>query len=232
MYEWHWQVIWNYKQIFIEGALVTLELTLLAILLGTLLGSLMAAIKKSNNQVLSFLAKAYIEIFRALPILVLLIWIYYVIPLLFNWQISGFTAAVLALALHLSAFAAETIKAGIESVPVGQFESGQALGMTGRQIMVFIILPQAIKNMLPNLLGLYINELKNSSLASIIAVNELLHRSNILISSTYRPLEIYTAIALVYLVLILPLVYLTRLAEKHLRKSKISVAPIDYEPFT
>jgi len=232
MYEWNWQIIWTYKQIFVEGALVTLGLTLVAVVIGTLIGALMAALKRSSNLVLSFLAKFYIEIFRALPILVLLIWIYYVIPILFNWQISGFTAAVVAIALHLSAFSAETIRAGIESIPSGQFESGYALGMNSRQVMIFIVLPQAIKNMIPNLLGLYVNELKNSSLASIIAVNELLHRSNILISNTYRPLEIYTTIALVYLILILPLIYLTKSLEKKFIKGAPPFRAVDYESQT
>jgi len=230
MYQWNWQIIWINKSVFIEGALITLGLTLVAVCIGTIIGALMAFLKRSSNPILSFLSKFYIEIFRALPILVLLIWIYYVVPMLLNWQISGFTVAVIAIALHLSAFAAETIRAGIESIPAGQFESGYALGLTSKQVMLHIIFPQAVKNMIPNLLGLYINELKNSSLASVIAVNELLHRSNILISNTYRPLEIYTTIAIVYLILILPLVYLTRILERRFTKSEAPTAGIDYGP--
>src|SRR5437868_5245104 len=105
MYEWNWQIIWTYRQVFLEGALVTIGVTFLAVIIGTLLGGLVAYLKKSPSSVVSFLAKCYIEIFRALPILVLLIWIYYVLPVLFNWKLNGFTVAVIAIALHLSAFA-------------------------------------------------------------------------------------------------------------------------------
>lgn len=218
MYNWNWEIISLYKMIFIEGALVTLGLTFLVVIIGTGGGCLMAVLKKSTNIFLSLFSKIYIELFRALPILVLLIWIYYVMPILFNWRVSGFWVAVVALSLHLSAFVAETIRAAIESVPSGQYESGLVLGMRKIQIMWHIILPQAVRNMIPNLLGLYVNELKNSSLASVIAVNELLHRSNILISNTYRPLEIYTTMAVVYLIIILPLIFVTRWFEKRLAK--------------
>jgi polar amino acid transport system permease protein len=95
--------------------------------------------------------------------------------------------------------------------------------------MIKIIIPQAVRNMIPNLMGLYINELKNSSLASIIAVDELLHRSNILISETFRPLEIYTAVAATYLIIILPLTYLSRLFERKLAKGDKPKLGVNYE---
>ncbi len=227
MYTWNWNIVWTYRSVFIQGALVTLELTLFAIILGTMLGILFAFVKRSNNPVFSYIAKIYIELFRALPILVLLIWVFYVFPLIFDLRLSAFNSAVLALSLNLSAFVAETVRAGIESISVGQFESAYALGLNKFQTMRYVIFPQAIKNMTPNLLGLYINEIKNSSLASVIAVGELLHQSNILISNTYRPLEIYTTVAIMYLIIILPLVFVVRIFEKKLNKN--SNAEIEYE---
>lgn len=101
--------------------------------------------------------------------------------------------------------------------------------MSPTQVTIHIIVPQAVRNMIPNLMGLYISQLKNSSLASVIAVNELLHRSNILISETYRPLEIYTTIALVYLVLILPLVWLSRMVEHRLAHVDRPTLGMEYE---
>ncbi len=229
MYEWDWNVIAFYKDVFIQGALVTIWLTLLAIVFGTIVGVIFAFLKRSSNPVTSLLAKIYIELFRAIPILVLLIWIFYVAPTLLGWSVSAFWSAVIALSLNLSAFVAETVRAGIESIVKGQFEAGYALGMTSRQVMGKIVLPQAFKNIVPNLLGLYINEIKNSSLASVIAVNELLHLSNTLISNTYRPLEIYTTVAVVYLIIILPLVYVARVTERRLIKSEKPVKEMDYE---
>lgn len=216
MYDWNWNIILLYKLVFLEGALITIALALTAIICGTLLGIIIAFFKKSRNLLLSSLGQAYIEIFRSLPILVLLIIIFYIFPILNGWILTPFTTAALALSLHLSSFVAETVRAGLESIPRAQSESGLALGMTRRQIILYIVAPQAVKNMIPNLLGLYIQEIKNSSLASVIAVNELLHRSNILISETYRPLEIYTTLAAVYLIIIIPVAYLTRLIERKL----------------
>ena len=221
MYQWDWSIILQYRQVFIEGALTTLWLTLLVVVCGSLCGLLIGLMRRSTFPLFSVFAIAYIEIFRALPILVLLIWIYYVSPILIGVQFSPFITALIALSINLSAFVAETVRAAIESIPKNQFESGLTLGLSQTQTMFFIILPQALKNMLPNLLGLYVTQLKNSSLASVITVNELLHRSNAVISNTYRPLEVYTAVAVCYLLLILPLTILAGVVERRLaRKTK------------
>jgi len=219
MYIWNWQAILLYKSVFIEGALVTLKLTLFVVVVGTILGIILAWLKQSQNKLVSFSATIFVELFRALPILVVLIWIFYVMPILLEWRISAFLSSGLALSFHLSGFVAETIRAGIESIPKNQFESGLALGMNTHQTMMHIVIPQATRNMIPNLMGLYINELKNTSLASIVAVNELLHRSNILISEIFRPLEIYTTVAVVYLIIIVPFILLARLMERHFSKT-------------
>ncbi len=216
MYEWNWRVIELATPLLLRGAVVTLWITLLAVLLGTSLGVFLAAIRRAKVPALAPLALVYIELFRAIPILVLLIWIYYVLPIFFDWRISSMMAAVLALALNLAAFVAETVRAGLESVPAHQEESALALGMTRQQVMVRILFPQALRNMTPNLMGLYVAELKNASLASIIAVNELLHRANILISETFRPLELYTMVAVVYLLMIVPLIAVSRIVERRL----------------
>lgn len=218
MYTWNWHVIFDNKSVFIDGALVTIGLTLLVVVLGTLIGGLFAFLRRSQDPILSWLARIYIELFRALPILVLVIWIYYVVPILFGIRLSAFAAGTLALSLNLSASVAETVRAGIESIPRSQYESGLVLGFSPWQTMVRIIFPQAIRNMIPNLLSLYITQLKNSSLVSIIAVNELLHQANLLISNSFRPLEIYTAVAVMYLILITPPVLLANYYEQRLNE--------------
>lgn len=223
MYHWNWSIVLQYKSVFIEGAFVTLGLTLLAVVLGTLLGILVGLVRRTTIPLAPILATLYIELFRALPILVLLIWVYYVAPILFGIRLAPFTAALLALSINLSAYVAETVRAGIEAIPKNQFESGRTLGLSATQVMAVIILPQALKSMLPNLMGLYITQLKNSSLASVIAVNELLHRSNSVISNTYRPLEVYTAIAIVYLAIILPFTFFAQRVEQRLSKKVRSI---------
>lgn len=223
MYDWNPRLLWLYSDALLEGALVTVLLALLTVVLGTVIGSALAFLRRSKIEIVSLGAGAFIALFRALPILVVLIWIYYVVPSVLGWAMSPFTAALIALSAHLAAFVAETVRSGIESIPRSQFESGLALGLTPFQTMRRIVIPQAVRTMLPNLLGLYITEAKNCSLASVIAVNELLHRANTVISDTFRPLELYTAVAVIYLLILLPLIGLARWTEK---KYSAGIQPI------
>lgn len=216
MYFFNWNIIFQYKNIFIEGSLVTIELTLLSVIGGTILGIAIGLARRSNIAIVQLAARVYIEIFRALPILVLLIWIFYVVPIVFSWKFSPFVAAWIGLSLNLSAFVAEVVRSGIQAIPQNQYEAGIVLGLRPIQVMFKIVLPQTFRNILPGLMGMYIATLKDSSLASVIAVNELLHRSNILISNTFRPIEIYTSIAVMYLAIILPVTFLSRRLEKRL----------------
>lgn len=213
-YQWDFSIVWRNQDVFVNGALVTLQLTFFAITLGTLWGFLLGLSRLSKFKILRAFTSLYIEIFLALPVLVLLIWIYYSGPLLFRFlNISNFWTAVLALALSLGAFVAEIVRSGIEAVPRGQVEAARGMGMTFLQATRKIVVPQAFRVMTPPLLGQYITCLKLSSLASVIAVYELLHSAQNLITYTYRPLEIYTAVALTYVVLIFPFSLLTRRLE-------------------
>ncbi len=223
MYVWQWGVLAQYSSVFLQGAFVTIALTLLTIVAGSVLGLLIALARRSSIVLLPQLSRIYIELFRGLPILVLLIWIFYVVPLLTGILLPPFIAAAISLILNLSAYIAETMRGGIESIPRNQYESGLTLGLRPLQVMRLIVLPQALRTVLPSLLGLYIETLKNSSLASVIAVNELLHRSNEIISTTYRPLEVYTAVALMYLAIIIPATYFSRLLEKHLAQKRRTI---------
>lgn len=214
-YEWNFRIIWLYKETFVLGTLTTLELTFIAVILGTVFGLFLALGRLSSSSVLKYFSVIYIEIFLALPLLVLLIWTYYSLPLIVKFlTLTSFKTAALCMTLNLAPFVAETIRAGIESIPKGQKEAALSVGMSYSQTMRRIILPQAIRRITPPLLTHYITILKLSSLASVIAVNEIVHSASNLISTTYKPLEIYTTIAVIYLIIILPLTFSTRLLEK------------------
>lgn len=205
IYNWDFSVIFTYKEAILKGTLVTLELTVLTIIIGTIIGLIFAFMKLSKNPVLKYPAVVVIELFRDLPVLVLLIWLFYVVPPLLGINISAFSTAVIGISLSLGAFSAEILRAGIVSIPKGQTEASLALGLTKFQMMKDIILPQAKKMIIPPLAGRYIETIKLTSLASVIAVNELLHSGENLISVSYRPLEVYTIIAILYLIIIVPL---------------------------
>lgn len=214
MYTWNWTLILNYRFVLWEGILITLALISIVIIVGTLLGIIIAILKKTLNKELLYLPKIYIEVFRSLPVLIILIIIFYVLPIIWGLNLSPFLTAVVALSFHLSAFTAETLRAGFSVIPDDQIESGLVLGMTKRQIMIYILIPQIMRNIIPNMIGLYVQELKNSTITSIIAVNEVMHRANILISETYKPLEIYVAVAIAFLVITIPMTLLAEKIEK------------------
>lgn len=218
-YHWDFSYILKYKEAFFHGTIITLEITIISIIIGTILGGFIAFFGKTPYKPVKFITIGYIEIFRAVPLLVLLIWLYYCLPILLNMKFNNFTTSIIAMSINLSAFAAESIRSGIESIPRGQKESGLALGLSSKQVMFRIILPQAFRVMIPNMLGLYITIFKLSSLASVIAVYELLHTANNIISQVYRPLEIYTIIAVIYIIIILPISLYARKLEKKIRLS-------------
>lgn len=216
MYQWDWQVVWQFRQAFFYGLLETCWLSLLAIILGTALGGVLVVARKSQNPILRFLSASYVVIFRTIPLLVLLLWIYYVTPLLLGVTLSPLTSAILGLLLNGAAFYAENIRAGLDAVPNSQRESALALGMSLWQTACRVIIPQAVRNILPNLLNQYITTIKLTSLASVIGVAELVNRGGSIIASSFRPLEVYTALAVLYLIIILPLDFLVGCFERTL----------------
>ncbi len=214
VYTWDFSVIFAYKEAILKGALITLELTFISIIIGSILGIIFALLKLSKNPVFRWPAVAFIEIFRDLPLLILLIWLFYALPPLIGIHVSAFATALVALSLNLGAFSAEIFRSGIVSISKGQTESSLALGLSKLQTIKDIILPQAMRTIIPPLTGRYIETIKLTSLASIIAVNELLHAGGNIISVSYRPLEVYTVIALIYLAIIVPLTLLLKKLEK------------------
>ena len=180
------------------------------------LGLLIALPVISKNKFSKGINWTYVELIRAIPLLVMILWVYYGLPQVAGISISAFAAGVLALAISDSAFQAEIFRAGIQSIDRGQIEAANALGLTYFQRMRFIVLPQAIRRILPRLGNQLIYMLKMSSLISVIGMQELTRRANELVVTEYRPLEIYTFLVLEYLVLILIVSAGVRWLERHL----------------
>ncbi|MFA5021778.1 MAG: amino acid ABC transporter permease [Patescibacteria group bacterium] len=213
-YTWNFNVIAEYKTAILNGTMLTLELTFFSLIFGTILGFLLALAKISKNKLLKYSAIIFIEIFTGLPLLVLLVWLYYALPIFTGFRISALPTAVIGLSLNLAGFAAEIFRAGIQSVPKGQTEASLTLGLTKFQIIRRIVVPQATKLIIPPLSGRYVETIKLTSLSSVISVDELLHSGQNLISVSFRPLEIYTVIAGIYLIIIIPLTLVLKKLEK------------------
>lgn len=207
---WGWYVIdprtqggMNNLQFLISGAWNTILLSVTAIAISIVVGLLVALPGLSERKGLRAFNRIYVECVRAVPILVLILWVYYGLPALSGITLNVFWAGVLALALSDSAFQAEIFRAGIQSIGRGQYEAAQSIALNYRDTMRFVILPQAIRRILPALGNQLVYMLKMSSLVSVIGMQELTRKANELVVTEYRPLEIYTILVLEYLVLIL-----------------------------
>lgn len=195
-------VIWNYRELFIRGIGVTLTLTLIGYIGGFLLGLLVGLGKLSKRKWISIPAKYYIDIFRGTPLLVQILIIHVaVIPTIFGHSLGPFISGVVALILNSAAYNAEIIRAGIQSIEKGQMEAARSLGMPSGIAMRSIILPQAFRRMVPPLGNELIALLKDSSLVMVIAVNDLLYAGKVVAGASFRTWEPYITIAILYLIL-------------------------------
>ena len=185
------------------GVWNTLGLSLVAITISVVVGLLVALPGLSGNPIARGFNRLYVESVRAVPILVLILWVYYGLPIVLGIAIGVFWAGVVALALSDSAFEAEIFRAGIQSIDAGQIEAADSLGLGYLDRMRFVVLPQAVRRVLPPLGNQLVYMLKMSSLVSIIGMQELTRRANELVTAEYRPLEIYSVLVLEYLALIL-----------------------------
>lgn len=200
----------------IGGIGTTLALSLTAILIGMTIGLMVAMPGLSKRKWPRRFNRIYVETVRAVPVLVLILWVYYGLPVVSGLQVSAFWAGVIALALSDSAFEAEIFRAGIQSVETGQREAARSLGLSRWQAMRLVVLPQALRRILPALGNQFVYMLKMSSLASVIGMSDLTRRANELVTSEYRPLEVYTVLVVEYLVLILIVSALVRRLESRL----------------
>ena len=187
----------------LDGLYYTIALSVTAILISIILGLLVALPGLASQRPARVVNRVYVELVRTVPILVLILWVYYGLPQVADISISVFWAGVLALAISDSAFQAEIFRAGIQSIDRGQHEAAHSISLSYVDKMRYVILPQAIKRILPALGNQLVYMLKMSSLVSVIGMEELTRRANELVVTEYRPLEIYTVLVLEYLVLIL-----------------------------
>ena len=202
----------------ISGMSVTIYISVISIIISMILGFIVAIPSLAKNKFLTYINIGYVEIVRAIPLLVLILWIYYGLPIMTGLSFSPFVSGIIALAISESAFQAEIFRAGINSIKKSQWEAGSSLGLTFYKRLRLVILPQAIKNILPALGNQFVYVLKMSSLVSIIGIADLTRKANELVVSTYRPLEIYTFLILEYLVLILFVSFFVRKLEKKLEQ--------------
>ncbi len=202
----------------LSGLTTTIYISVVSIIISMFLGLIVAIPSLAKSKFLTYINIGYVEIVRAVPLLVLILWIYYGLPIMTGISFSPFVSGIIALAISESAFQAEIFRAGINSIKKAQWEAGSSLGLNFFKRLRLVILPQAIKNILPAIGNQFVYVLKMSSLVSIIGIGDLTRKANELVVTTYRPLEIYTFLILEYLVLILIVSFFVRKLEKNLKK--------------
>jgi His/Glu/Gln/Arg/opine family amino acid ABC transporter permease subunit len=225
---WGWYVIdpttksgWTNIKFLVGGFGATILLSLLAAFISIILGLIVALPSLSNNWILRSLNRLYVEFIRAIPLLPMLFWVFYGLPVILKSlgipvEIDAFWGAVITLAVSDSAFTAEIYRAGIQSIAKGQREAAQTIGLSYAQSMRYVIFPQALRRILPPLANQFIYIVKMSAFASVIGMQELTRRANEIVVTEYRPLEIYTLLIFEYLILVLIISFGVRWLEKKL----------------
>lgn len=217
-YQFRWDTILGSNLDFMmSGLQMTLIISAITLVLAMIAGLIIALLDMSKFSPARWVGITFGEVIRNTPILVQLLWVYYVLPIVFGVRIESFVALVIGLSLYQGAFIAEVYRSGIQSVPRGHSEAAQVLGLTPVQNFVRIVLPQAIRMTLPPLASNFVQLIKFSSLGAVISVSEITRRGMELSSTTFRPLEIFTFIAVVYFVICWPLAMAIRWWEARLR---------------
>jgi polar amino acid transport system permease protein len=216
---WDFASVLSNTDALLAGAAGTLRIFAICLVAGLALGLVVGLARYSGRRAFYWPASLFVEFFRNTPVLVQILWFYFAFPMLVPFEISPLMAAALGISLNSAAFSAEIYRGGIQSIERGQWEGARALGMTTGQAMRRVILPQAVRRMLPALTNRGIEIFKMSTLASAVAYVELLQQGKLIASLNYNPIEAYTVIALIFFVLLYPLVRATYALERRLGRS-------------
>jgi polar amino acid transport system permease protein len=218
-YRWNFEPLLAQPEVLLAGALGTLRLFVVCLIAALTLGLVVGLMRLSARAAVRWPATAFVEFFRNTPVLVQILWFYFALPILLpGASVGAMAAAALGISLSSAAFAAEIYRGGIRSIERGQWEAGRALGMSALQLMRRIVLPQALRRVLPALTNRGIEIFKMTTLASAVAYVEMLQQGKLLASLYFNPIETYTVIALAFFIFLLPLVRATYALERRLAK--------------
>ena len=213
-YIWAFSVIVLHPSEWLRGLFVTMTYAIATVAAGLMIGVVCGMSMLSRYRILTSPLYGYVHLFRCTPLLIQIVWFYYALPVVIGVNLPAWLAAGLGLTLYMGAFSAEIFRAGIMSIDKGQWQAARALGMLPGRMMRRIILPQATRRMLPPFVNQSVLQLKNTSLLSVVAVPDLMYTGTLLVSETFRPLEVYTSLAAFYFIILYPLQKLAKLLER------------------
>ena len=204
-YHWDLSMVLADSSRWWSAAGVTLLYAFATVVGGIVIGVICGLGLLSRRRWLTLPLEGYVEVFRCTPLLVQIVWFYYALPILLNFSLPAWLAAGLGLTLYMGAFCTEIFRAGVMSIGRGQWQAARALGMTHIQLMRRIVLPQAVRRMVPPLVNQSITQLKNTALLYVVAVPDLMYTGSIVTAETFRPLEVYTSVAAMYFIILYPM---------------------------
>ena len=194
-----WSVVWSYAPSLLQGLLVSLALTAIGFVAGGVgLGTLLAVASRARSRLVRWPARGFVEFWRSTPLLVQAVWMHFAFPMLTGLRTTPFQSAAIALVLNVGAYCGEIIRAGVDAVPRGQFEAGRALGLRPHVLWLRVVLPQAVRIVVPPLVGSALSIFKATAILSVLSVDDLMRVASRISANTYQPIEIYTAAALLY----------------------------------
>jgi len=207
-------IIWEYRQLFLEGLGFTIVLSLVSIVIALATGVLSALGMLARWRAVRWLVTGLVEFCRNTPILVLVVWVHYALPEITGIKTSAVASSIIALVMQSTGYLAEEYRAGIESIEKGQFEAAKSLGMTYPRLMRRIVLPQAVARMVPGLVNQFVLCFKSTSVVSIIAVPDLMYHANVIVNETFLAMQTYTIVALTYFLIILAISMMVQAASR------------------
>jgi His/Glu/Gln/Arg/opine family amino acid ABC transporter permease subunit len=210
------QAVWQNLPLLVSGIWLTIAIVVVSLAAGVVIGLVVCSGVLFARGIAYYMSVSYVALFRGLPEPIIIFWLYYCAPFILNTKLSAFATGTIALAIPTGAYLAEIFRAGIQAVPHGQIEAARAIGLAPWSVAADVVVPQAMRIMIPPTLGIVTILIKNSALVSAIGVEELFYRATVLAGQTLRYLEFLTAAALIYFVLILPLSLLVQRQERYL----------------
>jgi glutamine transport system permease protein len=214
--QFNWLGVVDYIPALLQGLYYTLLISVVGLIIGFILGAIFGLGRISRSKILYGISAVYVEVLRGTPVLVQAIWIYFALPLIVGFNIPSLAAGIIVIGLNSGAYIAEIVRGAVQSVEKGQMEAGRSLGLSRHLTMRYVIWPQAFKRMIPPLGNQFIISIKDTSLLSVILVPELIFQGRLIASNHFNAVEIYTTVAIFYLVITLTLSKILNLMEKRL----------------
>ena len=214
--QFNWLGVVDYIPALLQGLYYTLLISVVGLIIGFILGAIFGLGRISRSKILYGISAVYVEVLRGTPVLVQAIWIYFALPLIIGFNIPSLAAGIIVIGLNSGAYIAEIVRGAVQSVEKGQMEAGRSLGLSQHLTMRYVIWPQAFKRMIPPLGNQFIISIKDTSLLSVILVPELIFQGRLIASNHFNAVEIYTTVAIFYLVITLTLSKILNLMEKRL----------------